>query len=501
MLLPITETTNQKAQQISLLEKCLVLAVVVITASLSYSAVTDSIYLHLYYFPVVFTGFYLGRYRARLMAWLCIFSGWCLMLAGLESGTLADIPQKTYVGLMLWSAMLLLIAILVGKLSDAWRESLASLRHAHQKDVLTDGLTSIANRRAFEFELTRRLAQWQRDGTPLTLMMLDIDHFKKFNDRYGHPAGDAILKGVAQVLQTTVRKADLVARFGGEEFVILLPGIALSEAKDIADRIRSLIEMQRFAFSGLTLRVTTSLGFAQMSSEDDPESFTKRADAALYSAKEAGRNCVFFHNGKSCVREGAGEGGFENHPPAPVDTKELTQDFYLDETTGLPTRETYLGELRRRVAECHRYGSEIVLALVRIDQFNAVANSDPRIQKSLIATIGRLICSQLRETDLVARYGADSFAILMPSTTMQGASFPLSRIRSQAEAFADAQYPGLSYAVSIGTTEPGRGEPSTTVLQGAELALQSAIEAGGSCVMIHDCGYCHTPSNLVAAGT
>ncbi len=478
----------------SLLENFLVLAVLCVTFFMWSYKVEDTLLLHLFYVPVVLTGFCLGRYRARLMALFCILCATIIFLPKFGSEAVTQIPLRNLLVFILWSSTLLLISMMVGRLSDNWHEALDTLRQAHKKDVLTDSLTGIANRRAYEFELTRRISQWERDGTPLILMLIDIDYFKKFNDRYGHPAGDAVLQGVAHTLQIMVRKADLVARYGGEEFAIILPGISFEEAKDVAERIRRLVEEQRFTYESLTLRVTVSIGFAQLQVGEDAISFTKRTDAALYSSKEAGRNCVHYHDGTTCQQHGIGiKTDFSDLAVDQGTTSSSGDERFADETTGLPTQRVLIEELRRRTAERNRYGVDIVVALVKVDQYAATPENQLRTLKSLMATVARMIGTELRETDLIVRYSEDSFGILMPSTTIQGAAFPLRRLCMRAANYHDMQYPGLSYAVSIGVSEVGRSEQPGTIIHNVENALNSATAAGGGCVVFHEHDYCSMP--------
>jgi diguanylate cyclase (GGDEF)-like protein len=484
----LQNSTNPKPM--TALENVLVVAVLGVTLFMWSYSMEDTVLLHLFYVPVVLTGFCLGRYRARLMAFFCILCASIIFLPKMGT-SVVDIPLRTLLVFILWSATLVLIAVMVGRLSDGWHEALESLRQAHQKDVLTDALTTIANRRAYEFELARRISQWERDGTPLILALIDIDHFKKFNDRYGHSAGDTVLKSVAQTLQGTIRKADLVARIGGEEFAIILPGINFEEAKDVAERMRRLIEGQKCSYEGLTLKVTVSIGFSQLLPGEDSASLTKRADAALYSSKEAGRNCVHYHDGVTCQRFGT----VETHSSEldlfddPVDENEV----YSDETTGLPTQRVLIEELRRRTAERNRYGIDIVVAVILVDAFSSSTELNPRTQKSLMATVARMIGSELRETDLVVRYANGSFAILMPSTTLQGAVFPLRRLCTRATNYRDVKYPGLSYSVSIGVSEIGRNESAGTAMKNVEKALSRAAAHGGGCLEIHEHDYCQMP--------
>ena len=253
-----------------------------------------------------------------------------------------------------------------------------------------------------------------------------------------------------------------------------------------------MIEAQRVNYESLILRVTVSVGFAQLLPGEDANSLMKRADAALYSSKEAGRNCVHHHDGVGCQQLGP-VGRKEPTEPVTYETSPSDNDLYCDETTGLPTQRVLIEELRRRTAERNRYGIDTVVAIVKVDQYETTNNSPARRKKSLMATIASVIGSELRETDLIVRYESDGFAILMPSTTLQGAGFPLRRICTRATNYHDVQYPGLSYSVSIGVTEVGRNETAASVLANVETALQSAIDAGGGCLVFHEQNICHVP--------
>jgi len=168
-------------------------------------------------------------------------------------------------------------------------------------EARTDPLTQLSNRRAFDEELDRRFAQWRRQHSPLSVLLVDVDHFKKFNDTYGHQTGDRVLQQVAAQLKWTMRDMDLVARYGGEEFVALLPGTGLSDAKIAAERVRKAVEAAIVKHLDGELRVTASVGLAQALPGDDPASLVGRADSALYAAKQGGRNRGYFHSGSECL--------------------------------------------------------------------------------------------------------------------------------------------------------------------------------------------------------
>jgi diguanylate cyclase (GGDEF)-like protein len=167
----------------------------------------------------------------------------------------------------------------------------------HLAEAHVDALTGLANRRAFDTELSRRLAQRQRQGRPFCLLIIDIDNFKSFNDEFGHLLGDAILKEVSSVLKATSRHEDIVTRLGGDEFAVLLPDSNLNAGSQGAERLRSAVSDSPLRFEGHEQTLTVSIGLAEAQLDDEPESLLKRSDSALYAAKAAGRNCSFRYGG------------------------------------------------------------------------------------------------------------------------------------------------------------------------------------------------------------
>jgi diguanylate cyclase (GGDEF)-like protein len=160
--------------------------------------------------------------------------------------------------------------------------------------ALTDALTGVANRRAYIETSKREIGRSNRTGHPLCVVVGDIDHFKLVNDRHGHDVGDTTLKIVAEALGKVLRQEDVLARTGGEEFSILLPGTALHAACEVADRLRDTVAQQSVPLpNGGTLQVTMSFGIAELEREETQiDGPMVRADQALYRSKDAGRNCV-----------------------------------------------------------------------------------------------------------------------------------------------------------------------------------------------------------------
>ncbi|AKJ01426.1 diguanylate cyclase [Archangium gephyra] len=159
--------------------------------------------------------------------------------------------------------------------------------------TIVDGLTGVNNKRYFLEYLEREMGRCHRYGRPLTLMMFDIDFFKKINDVHGHLAGDYVLRELSQTIKRMVRKEQCFARYGGEEFALVVPEDGLEKARIFAEKIRQTIEKKQFVFENQEIPVTLSLGVADMTPDMvEPLQFIKVADANLYKAKKTGRNRV-----------------------------------------------------------------------------------------------------------------------------------------------------------------------------------------------------------------
>lgn len=167
----------------------------------------------------------------------------------------------------------------------------ALLYHSALQSALIDPLTGVKNRAGMDSAIQREVNLSKRYGSPLSILLLDIDHFKSINDRYGHACGDSVIQAVAKSITETVRGSDMVFRFGGEEFLMLLSCTDCKGTCLLAERIRKNIENLIFS-NEQELRITASLGVSSMQMNDNPETLFKRADKALYQAKQYGRNQV-----------------------------------------------------------------------------------------------------------------------------------------------------------------------------------------------------------------
>lgn len=156
--------------------------------------------------------------------------------------------------------------------------------------TLTDTLTHLGNRRRLDEALITEASRVGRTGEPLSALMADLDHFKRVNDQYGHAVGDLVLRAFGDLLRSRTRATDVITRFGGEEFIVLMPHTAIAQAIEVAERIRVSFAAMRIA--PVTEPITVSCGVAQLVAGATGESLLKRIDRALYEAKNAGRNRV-----------------------------------------------------------------------------------------------------------------------------------------------------------------------------------------------------------------
>jgi diguanylate cyclase (GGDEF)-like protein len=219
--------------------------------------------------------------------------GWSLVLVTPTTGIFASRVLGIVITLLVTLAKLLYVfgreRIVRDGVQSKRRLQLQEIASDFRLKASQDALTGLANRLAFDQGMAEELARTQRYGAPLSLIMFDIDHFKRINDRYGHPAGDKVLRSLSRLVADEVRINDLVARWGGEEFVVLVPGVDGSMACALAEKLRASIAGFVFEEVGMA---TCSFGVAEFAEGDDALTLIARADAALYAAKQGGRNAV-----------------------------------------------------------------------------------------------------------------------------------------------------------------------------------------------------------------
>jgi diguanylate cyclase len=357
----------------------------------------------------------------------------------------------------------------------------------HATHAMTDALTGLGNRRALDHEIARRIAEFHRYGTPFTLLMLDVDHFKKFNDTHGHLAGDEVLRLVGRILQSAVRTEDFVARYGGEEFAILATQTALTDALAAAERVRSSIEKGQCQFEGKKLHVAASVGLAQMAAGHDAVLLIQAADQALYAAKQNGRNQVqmFIMADESSDLQSTTVNVPPSKPSAPA--KRAPTDGRTDLQTGLPNRTAFCEDIRRRLAETKRHGNRLSIILVKVDNLNQhAADHGTPIQELILRTCTQFLSAAMRDMDLVARHDTDSFAIALPGTAVVYASAAAERLRAAIQRcplqLHDQKF---CFTVSAGAAECVADEDLIAFMSRAEEALQTSVSRGGNRVHFH----------------
>ena len=373
-------------------------------------------------------------------------------------------------------------------------EEQARLVESHAEQARTDALTGLANRRAFDDEMTRRLSEYQRCNTPFAMAMLDVDKFKVFNDTHGHQAGDEVLRGIADVLRKESRGMDLVTRYGGEEMAVILGATSLDDASASAERFRRAIEETRFQYGDTEMQVTVSIGVAQVLDAEDVETLIERADAAMYASKDGGRNCVHWHDGDVVHPFGAEE------PPAKVDLPVKVVDEELQQPRVPADDLARLSEtLSRRLAECKRGGTPPSVLLVKIDDFAGIRSRHKRQVADLIHRAARqLLEAAVRDMDVVAEYDTDIFSVMLPGAGMGGTIAAAERLRV---AVTNCTLPlsneEFRFTVSTGAAEATAEDIPETLQGRAEEALAKAVSSGGNCGCLHDGQRCKPAASML----
>jgi len=368
----------------------------------------------------------------------------------------------------------------------------------HAATARTDPLTQVNNRRAFDLELERRFVEWKRLQSPYSVVLIDVDFFKKFNDVHGHQAGDEVLRGVARVLNEAMREMDVVCRYGGEEFAIIMPATEGEQARQGAERARTAIEAAKFQFEGTTLQVTASVGVAEIQLGEDNETLIRRADEALYASKKQGRNTTHFHTGtcsipispKSPRRAVANESPAEKTSPG-VETStadEESTNVNSNTLAKLPQADTFLAELGRRIAEAQRLKTPLSVMLIHIDDFaHFTEQFGAQVGTCLLDTVAQYLDILLRDMDLLAHYKDDRFVVMLPGSELEDTTEIGRRLR---RAIADFAIPTkntkLRLSVSLGLTSLATNDDNEIMLQRAERALAAAIANGPDAAYLHD---------------
>lgn len=331
-------------------------------------------------------------------------------------------------------------------------------------EARTDALTGLLNRRGFDEEFDRLCNRGGDRADSTYLLLLDVDHFKSVNDTYGHDAGDCVLRETARVLAGTVRETDFPARFGGEEFVVILSQSTLDDARRVAEQIRQAVAANSVRTPSADIDVTVSIGVAGWRQET-AESLLKRCDVAMYAAKHAGRNRVYYHDGTQCIAVSS-----DSH-------QRLVSAAMTDEVTGLPTYTMFIDGLARRFAEAPVAAGPLTLTVYSIDNLEEIAETyDEHVADLLRRAIGEFLINLSRGVDVVASIGREEFAVLLPGRSRSEARKTAERVR-RAAADSPLELPngvGLPLKLSAGVAgREGDDDPDSLLLRAREAAAGS----------------------------
>ncbi|QDS99968.1 GGDEF domain-containing protein [Adhaeretor mobilis] len=295
-----------------------------------------------------------------------------------------------------------------------------------ETEARTDSLTKLANRRAFDHSLEHNLEKFCKERVPFAMILLDVDHFKKFNDTHGHQAGDEVLRVVGRTLNDVVKKTDLPCRYGGEEFAIVLPSTNAQQGRVAAERVRKAIEAATVPFEGKNLKVTASVGLTEVARGDQTDQIIRRADDAVYAAKDNGRNRSYWQDGLECLP--IVKGGGQLHS---TQSTKKTATVNSGSLASLTDSDAFVDELSRRVAENNRYGVSLSVMHLQICDFaEHQAKFGEAVGELLIESVGGYIRSTLREMDLLGDLSNGHFTIMLPGSGEHEAKLVGKRIQT-----------------------------------------------------------------------
>jgi diguanylate cyclase len=383
----------------------------------------------------------------------------------------------------------------------------------------TDALTGVLNRRAFDDELERRIGEFQRYRQPVSLLLFDIDHFKKFNDTYGHQTGDNVLCHVACTLSMVMRDVDLVCRYGGEEFAVILPATDLAGATLAAERARASIERMVAESNDQLLQVTVSGGVAAAQADEDPGTLVARADQALYASKKAGRNRVTQHDGREIVAHVApakprtasapatAAKPAAGQPPRTPKTENKTRPEAAtppardtlaaelassDSLSSLPDGAAFFEDVRRRVDQHYRYSAPVSILYCGVDRLDEiVARYGVEAGQVVLRAVAQFLGGVVRDQDPPARIADDCFAIMLAGLEANEAAAKAERIRAAVEK-CKLPIDGLAevrLTTSLGVAEIEPGNDAEQLIRRGMAAYATAARSG-NVVMAERAGTC-----------
>jgi len=369
----------------------------------------------------------------------------------------------------------------------------------HMQAILThaDLLTSLPNRRALEAELARVAHQSNSHAPIASLMLIDLDHFAEVNTDYGHQGGDVILRQAAAKIKQLIRGRDMVARFAGDTFAVLLNQTTLHDALPIAERLRKTLEEAQFSHGTRPLRVTASVGVAQLEPDEMRGPILSRVEEALAAAQAAGGNACFRHDGRACFPISAAFYA-RQRPPADDslslaalwrdslgtgDPIEAEPDVVEEDAT-LTGRSLFAANLSRRLAEWKRGGAGVSVAVMRVDQMDElVERFGEQGRNFLRQVLGRLLEAATREMDERCEFEDGLFAMILPGSDKSNALAVAERLRLQVRQCKVRMGRDLwDLTASIGMAHCTVAARVMDIMLSAEAAMNEAARLGGDTV-------------------
>ena len=356
----------------------------------------------------------------------------------------------------------------------------------YMREARTDALTRLFNRRAFDDEVRQCVESMQRTGRPSCLLLVDLDRFKKFNDLYGHATGDAVLRGVAEILRAELEGDEVLCRYGGEEFSVIFPDADLDSVRRRAENLRAAVGRKVLEFDGLDLRVTASSGLAQLRPDETSEELFSRCDEALYAAKGQGRDRGCWHDG-TAVRSIEDGGCPTEQPPHP---RPISPDTPAaaggEDGADLSDHDTFLADVERRIAAWKRGGQTLSVVLLRLDRLEKIEGEwGPGAKQLALRAVAQFLQASLREMDHVARLEDGTFAALLPGLQLHEAGDTAERVRSDvAHATLRINNRQRTVTISAGLSEVTHSDAAEDLLERARKSLEAAQRAGGNCCFL-----------------
>ncbi len=364
----------------------------------------------------------------------------------------------------------------------------------------TDLLTSLPNRRAFEAELGKTADGANGRRAVSTIFMIDLDHFGRVNSNYGHQGGDVILRQAASRIKQLVRGKDLVARYTGDSFGVLVSESTLHDALPLAERIRKEIESVEFSHGNKPLHITASIGIAQLRINEPYSAAVGQADEALAAARQSGGNLCFRHDGKECYPVSAAfqarENEGANSPTLATMWREASEAEPTHgaarptgnkaDTPVLSGRSLFMANLSRRMADGKRGGPAVSVAIVKVDQLEAlVQRFGPPARGFVNQVLSRLLEAATREMDERCEFEDGVFAILLPGTDEVNALAVAERLGSQVRQCKVRIGADLwDLTASIGIVHSTTAFRVMDLMLSAESAMKRAAKQGGDSICI-----------------